>query len=61
MDELYDKAALAFLLAKTGVACTCAFGPTNTPGVVDKATGLAMGSPVAFDFSHTNRTVDKKT
>ncbi|MEM9073220.1 MAG: hypothetical protein AAGE52_32245 [Myxococcota bacterium] len=51
-DTLHTQAALAFLLAKYGVACALTFGPKFQPSILTG--GQIVDTPLAFDYSHTN-------
>ncbi|HJK91934.1 MAG TPA: hypothetical protein RMH26_14465, partial [Polyangiaceae bacterium LLY-WYZ-15_(1-7)] len=51
VDTLQTQAALAFLLAKHGVATALTFGPGFAPNVLPS--GLP-DTPIAFDFSHSD-------
>ena len=52
-DPLESQAALAFLLARYQVSCALTFGPSFQPIITDQV----LGTPLAFDFSHTDHVV----
>ncbi|MEM9452537.1 MAG: hypothetical protein AAGF11_00050 [Myxococcota bacterium] len=56
-DRLHAQAALAFLLAREGASSVVTFGPGFIPPI--DSDGRAFGTPLAFDFSHTNHLVSQ--
>ena len=56
-DRLHAQAALAFLLARHGASSVVTFGPGFIPRI--DPDGRAFGTPLAFDFSHTNHLVSQ--
>lgn len=57
-DALHAQGALAFLLAKYGVASAVTLGPGFTPNVVGSD---IVDSPIAFDFSHQDHASTQNT
>ncbi|MEX1368855.1 MAG: hypothetical protein AB1Z98_37350 [Nannocystaceae bacterium] len=58
-DDLQAQAALAFLLAKYGLASSLTFGLDEAPYRQSPDDLTLLGSPVAFDFAHSNHVLSQ--
>jgi hypothetical protein len=58
-DDLYNKTALAFLLAKYGVSTSISIGLGLSQTAIEDGGKKVLGSPIAFDYSHANHTLSQ--
>ena len=57
VDPLHAQGALAFLLARYQVSCSITIGPNYQPIFLDQI----YGTPLAFDYSHTDHVASQST